>query len=342
METQNTASQGRFYNRSLFWPLMLISVGLIWLLTNIGVLSALNIQALFRLWPLILIVIGLDLLVGRGNPRLKTIIGVGGVGLILALMLIAPALGLVRGAELKEGHFDEPLGDAVSARVNLSLAVADTHMKALSDSDNLFEGDLRYLGDINFTVSGQSEKIVTLDNEDTPTSFSFWDFGLFNNNQNPRWDIGLSKNVPVYLDIQAGVGSSTLDLHEVQITGVQISGGVGQLDLDLPSMDTAYSVQIQTGTGSAAIRIEEGAAIEFNIQGGVGSVDLDVPEGAAVKVDAETGVGSIHLPASYTRLNGDENQFVGENGVWQSPDFADAARQIIIHYQGGVGSLTVK
>jgi hypothetical protein len=44
---------------------ILIAVGIIWLLGNLGVLSAANILVLLRLWPLLLIVIGLDLLFGR-------------------------------------------------------------------------------------------------------------------------------------------------------------------------------------------------------------------------------------------------------------------------------------
>ena len=51
--------------RSLFWPIILIGVGLIWLLGNFGIISGANLAVLFRLWPLALIVIGLDLLFGR-------------------------------------------------------------------------------------------------------------------------------------------------------------------------------------------------------------------------------------------------------------------------------------
>ena len=64
--------------RSLFWPLVLIGVGVIWLLGNLGVISWTNLTVLFRLWPLLLIAIGLDLLIGRQSPAIGALIGFAG------------------------------------------------------------------------------------------------------------------------------------------------------------------------------------------------------------------------------------------------------------------------
>jgi hypothetical protein len=54
----------------IFWPLLLIAVGVLFLLSNLGLLSF-SPEQLWRLWPLILVVIGLDILIetalGRGR-----------------------------------------------------------------------------------------------------------------------------------------------------------------------------------------------------------------------------------------------------------------------------------
>jgi hypothetical protein len=71
-------------------------------------------------------------------------------------------------------------------------------------------------------------------------------------------------------------------------------------------------------------------------------VTVDVPEGSAVRVEASTGVGSVNLPANYASVGGDADKFVGEDGVWESAGFDESDRQIIIHFEGGVGSLTVR
>jgi len=47
--------------RPIFWPLLLIGIGIVFLLSNFGVL-AIDVWELWRFWPVILIVIGLDIL----------------------------------------------------------------------------------------------------------------------------------------------------------------------------------------------------------------------------------------------------------------------------------------
>ena len=53
------------YRRSLVGPVILIGFGVILLLNNLGLLSWTIWDTLFRLWPVILIAIGLDILIGR-------------------------------------------------------------------------------------------------------------------------------------------------------------------------------------------------------------------------------------------------------------------------------------
>src|SRR5690606_37654345 len=119
-------------------------------------------------------------------------------------------------------------------------------------------------------------------------------------------------------------------LRGLQLTGVDINSGVGSLNLMLPSMEQSYNVRVGGGTGSTSISVAEGAAIRFTIGGGVGSVTIDLPDNAAVRVDASTGVGSVNLPSSFLRQSGDEENFVGEEGVWQTEGFEEAERQIYI------------
>ena len=50
---------------SLVGPLILIGLGVVFLLNNLGILSWSVWEVIFRLWPILLVAIGLDLLVGR-------------------------------------------------------------------------------------------------------------------------------------------------------------------------------------------------------------------------------------------------------------------------------------
>ncbi|MBL8163218.1 MAG: hypothetical protein JNJ61_14620 [Anaerolineae bacterium] len=329
----------RFQNRSYFWPLILIGVGVIWLLTNIGILQSANMQVLLRLWPLVLIVIGVEILLRRSQPQLATWIGIGAVVLIVALMLVGPAIGLIRTVEVKTGNYEETLGDAQSARVTLNLSVADTTVTPLNDSNELFQADVRYLGELNFNVSGGSERVISLTQSDQTTS---WNWDIFTAEPNLRWDVALSPAVPIDLDINGGVGNTRLELNELQLSNVRVQGGVGDVYMELPAMSETYNVSVNGGTGSSEIIISEGAALHITVSGGVGDVRIDVPDNAAVRVDASTGVGDINLPREFTRISGGDDQFVGESGVWQTEGFASAERQISIEFDGGVGQLTIR
>lgn len=86
-----TESRPRY--RSIFWPLILIAAGVLWLLGNFNVISGSNLYALVRLWPVLLIAVGLDILLGR-RPLISTLLAVVTVGAMVGAVIFAPQLGL--------------------------------------------------------------------------------------------------------------------------------------------------------------------------------------------------------------------------------------------------------
>jgi len=54
------------------------------------------LAALFQLWPLLLIVGGLELLFGRSSPRLAQMLGVGTLAFALVFMFVGPVFGVGR------------------------------------------------------------------------------------------------------------------------------------------------------------------------------------------------------------------------------------------------------
>lgn len=328
--------------RSLFWPLVLIAVGVVWLLGNLGVLSAANLSVLARLWPVILIAIGLDLLFGRRSPALGAAIGLGAVALIILLMLVGPGLGWSADVEVMTANYVEPLGDARSARVVLRAGVGNVTLRPLSDSANLFEADLTYVGDLTYDVAGSAERTINLSQRGAvQTSFNNM-FGLFNPTAQLKWDIRLNPAVPLALEISGGVGDTRLDLMDFDLTALNVSGGVGSLQLALPGGPERYSAQISGSTGDFDIRIEEGADLNLTVNGGVGSVAIALPAGAAARVNARTGVGSLNMGGGLNRVSGSDNRSVGGSGVWETPSYAAAERRIDIEFNGGVGDLTIR
>src|SRR5258708_13921716 len=70
--------------RSYFWPAVLILIGIVALLVNSGVISTDRLNLLFDLWPVILIVIGLELLARRAIPGRN-----GDVAAVLIVLIAA-------------------------------------------------------------------------------------------------------------------------------------------------------------------------------------------------------------------------------------------------------------
>lgn len=335
--------QGRMEYRSLFWPLLLIGVGVIWLLSNMGVLSLASISVLARLWPLLLIVIGLDLLYGRRSPRVGALIGIGALALIIVLMLVGPALGWAADVDVKAASYEEPLEDASAARVTVGAGVGGVNVAPLRDSANLFEADIRYVGQVEFSAEGESERVVTL-SQRGETSFNGGFLGfLFNPDQQLDWNVRLNPDVPLDLNVSAGTGGLTLDLSDFPLlTRLRIDTGTGGMTVTLPAAESRYEAEISAGTGGGTIRIEDGASLDLTASAGTGGFTIDVPDGAAVRLVASTGTGGITVPAFLKRVSGEDNSFVGDSGTWETDGFTSASNPITIEFDGGTGGLTVQ
>lgn len=81
-------------DRDLFWPVLFMGFGLLWLLVNQGQLPFKDISALFVLWPLLIVAAGLDLIFGRRWPLLGALIAAALVAGVLWLSLNAERLQL--------------------------------------------------------------------------------------------------------------------------------------------------------------------------------------------------------------------------------------------------------
>src|SRR5260370_2993884 len=69
-------------------------------------------------------------------------------------------------------------------------------------------------------------------------------------------DLQLHKNVPLDLAVHFGAGQARLDLGSLQLRGVELEMGVGQLDLDLRGAPRhSYNVAIHGGIGEATVRM---------------------------------------------------------------------------------------
>ncbi|MEP7285529.1 MAG: DUF5668 domain-containing protein [Chloroflexota bacterium] len=335
VKTKNSGFQPVMRYRSLFWPLLLILIGGVWLLQNFGIITGANIAALLRLWPILLIVGGVEILLAPRQPRLAAFIGVGALVAALGIALVGPAFGLGK-VEVTTKEFTAPLDKATAARVDLNLSVGKANVAALLDSPNLIDANLTYVGAIDFKVSGDTDKRVTLKQSEN----SGWNwFNTFDNNE-LQWNVALNPTIPLALNIKGGVGPSTLELGKLNLASLSINAGVGESTLTLPASDKTYNVTIDGGVGGINATLPANTSVNISINGGVGNATLDVPADAAVQVISNSGLGKINVPSNFTLLTDGSGK--NRNGTYETPDFSSAKNKIVITYDGGVGNLTIR
>ncbi len=290
---------------------ILIGVGVLFLLANLGIIGS-----ILNLWPLVLIGLGAYIIYGKDK---------------------APS-------EVHHDHFSAPLDAAQSARVKLDLSIGETTIVPVSNPDLLVDADVAYMGEVRFAAEGNGEKRVTLGQTSRVSNEWFnpanW-FSGRNSYKDLRWDIGLNPNVPTDLDIRGGVGQSNIDLSRFDLTALDITSGVGEMNVTLPSRADDLEARLQVGVGKLDLTIPSGASLHAAVKGGVGETVINLPADAAARVEARSGIGELNIGSRLQKLSGSSSG-ISPNGVWQTPDFENAERQIVIHFDGGIGELRVR
>src|SRR5512143_1397450 len=146
----------------LFWPIILIGVGSILLLTNLGVIKGNPWNIILQLWPVLLIALGLEILFGGatgGRAVVSALLGLALVGGILWILIAHPPIpGLNFNSNLQTTNISHPLEGVESAQANLSFGAGTNKIYVLSGSNNLIEGQLQTYSTPNFSVSTSGDR----------------------------------------------------------------------------------------------------------------------------------------------------------------------------------------
>lgn len=327
---------------SFFWPITLITVGVVWLLVNSGIIATESVYRLVPLWPMLLVLAGVSLLLDRIWWPLSALLWLAAGAFVVWALMNPPAfLPRVTVPELRHETFTEPLGSARSASVTLNLSGDPNRVYALEDSNDLFVADLNYIGEMQVDVNGSEEKNVTLD-ENRGTR---WGIQIFNDlsDQNRPWEIGLSPRVPLRLRIDTGSGNSTFDLTGLSLESLRLETGSGDSQLTLPDGNQRFLFDYNGGSGNLNVKAPEEATFEMGLNGGSGNINIDLPDGAGVRVVVrDDGSGALRLPDGFERVGGngdnDNNEGTWENEAYETAEFPVT---IIVEDQGS-GDIVIR
>ncbi len=293
---------------SVIGPLILITVGVLFLLANMGMLPFSFWELAVRFWPILLVLIGLEIIFGRTTLGALVIL-VLWIAIVGGVIWIAYAQGggILPVAAAASEDVSQSLGDIKTATIDLSVGFSSTTVKSLgSDSGELIGGTFRHGEGTRvvktYNVVGSDGRLAL---KEEGTNF------ILGGMSSSRWDLGLNPGLPIVLRVNGGVGSANLDLSGLNISSLNLDTGVGSLNVTMPA------------SGSVSARVN----------GGLGSTNIRIPPGVSARLSINAGLGGIHV---------DESRFPKFGDVYQSADFASATNKVDVDIDGGMGGMNIR
>ncbi len=301
----------RARRHSFVGPLILIVVGALFLLSNLGLLTWGFWDTMWRFWPVILVLIGIEVLFGRTWPLLGGILAV----VVLASVLILSAAmsgGFVQPVAAGPAGGErivEEAGSLTSAKVELDFGAGSMAVGSLQgDSANLAEVDItRGSGgtsvDRRFSRSNGEGNLVL--KSKGPSSLPLGPGG------GDSWDVRLNQTLPLSLRIKTGASRSSLDLTDLTVADLRIDVGASTLELKLPR------------AGSTKATVKAGAA----------TVKIEIPPTMAARIRAKGGLSAMEV---------DQERFPRSGDYYVSSNWDSATDRVELDVEGGVASVTVR
>ncbi len=346
-EGKPSVRRTRHSNPSLFGPIVLISIGVLFLLNNLGLLPNLtfNWVAAFQLWPLLLILVGINIVV-RQAPRplgglLSAFVGLIAVGIFGYVLLFseggAPFTGFIpptKAENVQHQEISYPIDDAQSARIEMNLGLTGTDVYALEDSPNVIEGQVSYVGDLRFDTSRDGSQVSVFLREDND---GMWWLNPANWGENglEKWQIGLTPRLPLDLRVNVGPGSADLDLSDLTLQDLNVDGGPGSMEMSLPDGD--YDAAVNVGAGSATMQLAANGRQKIEVDGGAGSLTIQLPADREARITVDGGLGSFSINGrQFTHVSGADDE-----GVWETAGYQNAPDALDLLIDVSVGSVSV-
>ena len=296
-------------------PLILIFVGCVFLLQNTGYLPPNFWLNLWRLWPLVLVLAGIELLLAH---RVPWAILAGLAAIVLAVGAIATNANLAHTppAAVVSRSNQIDLGSATQAAITLHFGAGQLDVGPLVQpapatqlASMTYDGPSDQAPEPRYTVGGGG--IGQLEYQTGRTSAVPFVGG---GSGTPRLSLDLSPSVPITsLTVQTGATDARLDLSSLQVNNLDMSVGAAATWVRLPQINGLSTVHISGGAASITLEVPQGVGASIRHRGGLSTVTVD----------------TTRFPQ------------VGE-GVYRSPDYDSATSKVEVTLETGVTSIQVR
>ena len=271
--------------RGFAWPLVLITIGIVFLLANYGFVPGVTALSLLNLWPLLLILAGVDIAIGRRWPLAALGIDVAVIALGLVLLTTQPTfLG---------GPFFIPNSGASGES---DLSVARQSATSLSLTVNGGAGRFRFGGGSAALVEAHSVSgDLALRRSNFDSGGEHADVRI---DQNTRRigaasgaadvEIRVAGDVSTTLTVNGGAGEFIVDLRDVTVRSADLNVGAASLTLTLPKPSGMVTIDVAAGASSIIVEVPDGVEAQITTKGALLTLRSSNPRVVASSNSAET------------------------------------------------------
>lgn len=329
-------------NDKLIPGLVLVLIGAAILLSNYGYLHF-HWYNLFRLWPIFLIIGGVNLVFAHNKSPWATILKVAvvvfGIGLVL-FGNFGNRYNFWPGAYYSY-HDDRDDNDGNNNNNNDKDDDDD-------DNDDSDKGDVIKSGNGVFNAPYNADmKFARLNISGGGTTYNLSDtsFKLFSattNSSNGRYSLVQSKDDSTYVvdfhmnghhnfNFDTDKNSANIRLNPAPEWDIHVETGATKLDFDLTKFKVR-KLDLQGGAASFDVKLGQPLAItDVEISTGVSGVDISIPQNAACSIETDSGLSDNHFDGF--NKTSDNN--------YETPGFENAKNKIHIHMSGGLSDFKV-
>ena len=308
-------------NRGLiFWGVGLVTAGVVALAVQQGFVDRDALTGAWRLWPIVLIAIGLAIIVSRTPFALLGTIVAGlvvgaGAGVLIS---VGPGLATCGGHEptsttTRDGAFT---GNEATIDLNFSCGTLEV---GLTDS----EGWRVVTGE-----TGDDEALI--DATDTTLVVRSPSRAFMSGEE--RWDVDLGDALTYTLSVSANAATSTLDLAGGSFTDLSVNPNAGSLTLDLQGT-AVEALDLSMNAGSTAILVNETTDLEGTLATNAGSIELCAAPGTALRITVQANLTFSH--------DLEDSDLVQSDSTWTSAGFEGADHHVDLHLEGNAASFSL-
>jgi LiaF transmembrane domain len=307
--------------RLLAWGVFFLATGAVVLAAQGGLVTAEGLADALRLWPMLVIVLGIGLLVRRtrfaaaGTVTIAVTAGLFLGGAIAAAPRVDLDCGNIRqvAMESRSGTFDG------AASVDLDLALGDLEVTTEPGSD----WRLRVAGvpgrDVVVDAGGDRLSVASA----TQRGWSGFRCG------GETWRLALPAGRHLDLATEIGAGRGTLDLAGATLGDLRLVVNAGDARVDLAEA-TIEDLSLRVNGGAAGLDLPDSGDLAADVAVNAGAIQICAPDGLGLRVRPQSTLASI----TYGGL-------VRVGDAWESPDYATATHHADVTIAVNVGSVDV-